>query len=192
MTDEIVFTETLKQWWSRCNAIWKTDTVTRRDGPIVSWRVKWTARQQDSNAAQPIRQTPRRSVVKRPWPPVWTWFALSHGKLAEVSAMWAERQRPAIDRAAALSTDCRRLSRLIERSTNVALQQSNFDRTRATTRVWQTLELIMGYCTVDARRQRTSDGLLYVRPRHQCRFLAIQPLHHNLYRTSTQCKWEWD
>jgi len=47
--------------------------------------------------------------------------AWSQCKLARASVICSERRRPAIDRAAALMTDWRRLSRLVGKPANVAL-----------------------------------------------------------------------
>jgi len=47
--------------------------------------------------------------------------ALSQRKLASVSVMCSERRRPAMDRAAALSTDWRRLYRLLGKPASTAL-----------------------------------------------------------------------
>jgi len=122
--------------WSFANC----DKTRQTDSKLVgSWPPKSTSRRHISNAAQPIRQAPRREELARQWPPAWTWFARElvwQWKLSRVSMMWAERRRPAIDRAAALSTVCWRLSKLAGRPTNVALPQSNFDSTRAKTMVW--------------------------------------------------------
>ena len=62
--------------------------------------------------------------------------ARSQWKLARASVICSERRRPAIDQAAALRTDWRRLSRQAGRPANVALPQSSRDRTRATTSDW--------------------------------------------------------
>jgi len=112
-----------RRWFSRSKWSFANCDNTRQTD-------SWTSapRRHVSNAAQPIRQVPRRSPVKSSVNNdrqlevnLIRSGVRSQLKLARVSVMWAEQRRPAIGRAPALSTDFRRSSKLAGRPTNVAL-----------------------------------------------------------------------
>ena len=94
------------------------------DWSVMTADVAWTACQTTVGGLQSDKMVPCRSVTDtRPSPACTehTRGALNQWKLASVSVMWYERHRPAMERAAALSTDCRRLCRYPGKPTSTAL-----------------------------------------------------------------------
>ena len=113
-----VIRETVPELWPT-EANERSPTVTRRDGLTSSWRkVVDRKRRRDGKSATRRRRSDRYRGAA-PFRARYTRtaslklmrsVARSQLKLARVSVTWSERRRPAIDRAAALTTDWRRFS----------------------------------------------------------------------------------
>ena len=123
------FATKLWLWSSSCNVIWKNvpefrssrnersfpdrNKARSTDNELIGWP-ETTPRRYVGDATMHVEEISRssdvysmmaslnliRSGTRRKW------------KLARVSVMWAERRRPAINRAEALSTDCRSMCEL--------------------------------------------------------------------------------